>query len=88
MGRKLHVGNLPFSATDEELLVKFGQFGMVESAKIIRDASTGTSKRFAVVEMSSDADALAAIHHLNMTQFDEATMSVSEARSTTGANEP
>jgi len=54
MGKKLYVGNLPFSATDESLQEIFSQAGNVQSAKIITDRDTGRSKGFGFVEMSSD----------------------------------
>jgi cold-inducible RNA-binding protein len=79
MSTKLNVGNLPFSATEEDLMAKFGQFGIVASATLMKDAVTGRSKRFAVIEMISSAAASAAIRRLNMSQYDEQTMSVSMA---------
>ena len=57
MGKKLYVGNLPFSATDESLQEIFAQAGSVQSAKIITDRDTGRSKGFGFVEMSSDQEA-------------------------------
>ena len=57
MGRKLYVGNLPFSVTEESLIDKFSQCGTVDSAKLITDRDTGRSKGFGFVEMSSDAEA-------------------------------
>jgi RNA recognition motif-containing protein len=81
MGKTLRVGNLPFSITSEDLLVKFGQFGRVESADVIRDEKTGRSKGFAFVEMATDGQARAAIDRLNFSQFQGLTMGVSEARS-------
>src|SRR5213596_3433974 len=60
MGKKLYVGNLPFSATDEALQEIFAQAGNVQSAKIITDRDTGRSKGFGFVEMSSDQEAAAA----------------------------
>lgn len=80
MSRKLHVGNLPLSATDADLRSKFGQFGTVESAIVLKDGQTGRSRRFGVVEMATDAEARAAVHRLNMTQYDDSIMSVSEIR--------
>ena len=80
MGKKLHVGNLSSSATDEDLLVMFGQCGVVESAKVSRDAQTGLSRGFGLVEMSSDVEADVAINKLNFTPNDGLIMSVSEAR--------
>ncbi len=67
MGKKLYVGNLPFSATEELLTSTFAQCGTVESVKIITDRDTGRSKGFGFVEMSSDAEAAAAISKFNGT---------------------
>jgi len=80
MGRKLYVGNLPYSVTEEGLTEKFSQFGQVESAKLISDRDTGRSKGFGFVEMSSDAEAKAAISGLDGTDFDGRPMKVNEAR--------
>jgi RNA recognition motif-containing protein len=80
MGKKLYVGNLPFSATDDSLLDAFSQFGKVESAKIITDKMSGRSKGFGFVEMSSDAEANTAINSLNGKDFGGRNMMVSEAR--------
>ncbi len=46
MGKKLYVGNLPFSATDQSLGDIFAQCGTVESTKIITDRDNGRSKGF------------------------------------------
>ncbi len=80
MGRKLYVGNLPFSATEESLGAKFAAHGTVESVKLIADRDTGRSKGFGFVEMSSDAEANAAIAALNGTDFDGRTIKVNEAK--------
>jgi len=80
MGTKLHVGNLPSSATDDDLLIKFGQFGVVESAKIIRDERTGKSRGAGLVRMASVAEATAAINRLNFSQYGDLTMTVSAVR--------
>jgi RNA recognition motif-containing protein len=80
MGKKLYVGNLPFSATDQSLGDTFAQFGQVQSAKIITDRDTGRSKGFGFVEMSSDAEATQAISRLNGTDFDGRTLTVNEAK--------
>lgn len=80
MGRKLYVGNLPYSATDQGLTDKFGAFGGVDSAKVITDRDTGRSKGFGFVEMSTDAEANAAIEGLNGKDFDGRPMQVNEAR--------
>jgi RNA recognition motif-containing protein len=80
MGRKLYVGNLPYSATEQSLSAKFAAHGTVESAKLITDRDTGQSKGFGFVEMSRDSEASAAIQALNGTDFEGRPMKVSEAR--------
>lgn len=80
MGKKLRVVNLSSSVTNEDLFRKFGQFGTVESADVVRDQHTGRSKGFAFVEMATDAQARTAIDRLNFSQYDGLTVGVSEAR--------
>jgi RNA recognition motif-containing protein len=75
----LHVSNLPISATEELLTGKFGQFGVVVSARINRDPSTGRSLRSGFVEMKTAKDAQAAIERLNLADFDGRLMSVYKA---------
>lgn len=80
MARKLFVGNLPFSATDQVLFDTFSQCGTVESVKIIFDRDTGRSKGFGFVEMSSEEEALDAITRLNGADYNGRSMTVSEAK--------
>lgn len=80
MGKKLYVGNLPFSATDQNLADAFAECGTVESARIITDRDSGRSKGFGFVEMSSDAEATAAIERFNGAEFNGRPMTVNEAR--------
>jgi RNA recognition motif-containing protein len=80
MGRKLYVGNLPFSANDESLNEIFSQAGNVQSAKIIIDRDTGRSKGFGFVEMSSDQEAADAIQRFNGADYGGRSMTVAEAR--------
>lgn len=80
MGKKIYVGNLPFSATDQFLSDTFAKFGTVESAKIITDRDTGRSKGFGFVEMSSEAEAAEAIAKLNGTDYEGRAMTVNEAK--------
>lgn len=80
MGRKLYVGNLPFSATEQILSDAFAEYGTVESAKIITDRDTGRSKGFGFVEMSSDEEAQAAISKLNGSQWEGRQLTVNEAK--------
>ena len=80
MGRKLYVGNLPYSATEESLQSAFAAHGTVESVKVITDRDTGCSKGFGFIEMGSDAEANAAISALNGTDMDGRPLTVNEAR--------
>jgi RNA recognition motif-containing protein len=80
MGKKLYVGSIPFSATEESLRDLFSSIGEVESVRIITDADTGRSKGFGFVEMSSAEDAEKAIERLNGTKFMERALIVNEAR--------
>lgn len=80
MGKKLYVGNLSFSTSEQSLQEKFAEFGDVESAKIITDRDTGRSKGFGFVEMATDEAAESAISALNGTEFEGRTLTVNEAR--------
>jgi RNA recognition motif-containing protein len=80
MAKKLYVGGLPYSTTDTELKEAFSKAGAVDSAVIITDRMTGRSKGFGFVEMSSDAEAQAAIEMWNGKDFGGRRLTVSEAR--------
>jgi RNA recognition motif-containing protein len=80
MGKKLYVGNLPYSATDSSLASHFAQAGTVESAKVIMDRDSGRSKGFGFVEMASDQEASQAIERLNGQVMDGRPLNISEAR--------
>ena len=80
MGRKLYVGNLPYSATETTLHETFSQCGTVDSANLITDRDTGRSKGFGFVEMSSDSEAQKAIQELNGITLDERQIKVNEAK--------
>ncbi len=80
MGKKLYVGNLPDSATEQDLSDKFAACGTVDSVKLITDRDTGRSRGFGFIEMASDAEAQAAIDSLNRTDYKGRTMKVNEAR--------
>ena len=80
MGKRLYVGNLPFSATDESLMQMFQQSGQVESARVVTDRDTGRNKGFGFVEMSTDQEAADAITKFNGTDFEGRTLTVNEAR--------
>lgn len=80
MGRKLYVGNLPYSANDTTLREKFEEVGTVDSSKVIMDRETGRSKGFGFIEMSSDEEAEEAISKFHGTDFNGRNMTVSEAK--------
>jgi RNA recognition motif-containing protein len=80
MGRKLYVGNLPYSATEASLREAFSASGTVETVSLITDRDTGQSKGFGFVEMSTDAEAQAATQALNGTSLDGRQIKVSEAK--------
>jgi RNA recognition motif-containing protein len=80
MAKKLYVGNLAFQTTSQDLQELFAQAGTVESASIIEDRDTGQSKGFAFVEMSTDAEAAAAIEQFNGKEVAGRMLKVNEAR--------
>lgn len=80
MGKKLYVGNLPYSTDDSSLQSMFEAAGPVESARVIMDRATGRSKGFGFVEMSSDEDAQKAISEIDGREFDGRKVRVSEAK--------
>ncbi len=80
MGKKLYIGNLPDSATEQDLSVKFAAYGTVKSVKLITDRDTGRSRGFGFIEMMSEAEAQAAIDSLNGTDYDGRPMKVNEAK--------
>ena len=80
MGKKLYVGNLSYSVDDHFLNQNFSDFGTVSSAKVMMDRDSGRSKGFGFVEMSSDAEAQAAISGMNGKNVDGRDMVVNEAR--------
>jgi len=80
MGKKLYVGNLPYSATEQTLTETFSAHGSVESVKIITDRDSGRSKGFGFVEMSSDDEAQSAIETLNGQEVEGRKLTVNEAK--------
>ena len=80
MGKKIYVGNLPFSATQESLSEMFSQFGNVSSTKIITDRDTGRSKGFGFVEMTDASEADAAIEKLHGSDMGGRNLTVNEAK--------
>ena len=80
MGRKLYVGNLPYTATETSLRNAFSANGTVDSVTVITDRDTGQSKGFGFVEMSSDREAQAAMQAMNGVILDGRQIKVSEAK--------
>jgi RNA recognition motif-containing protein len=80
MGRKLYVGNLPYSASQESLQEAFAACGTVDSVNVITDRDTGQSKGFGFIEMSTDGEAQKAIQELNGTSLDGREIVVNEAK--------
>jgi cold-inducible RNA-binding protein len=80
MGKKLYIGNLPYSVTETALRELFAQAGEVSSVSIITDRDTGQPRGFAFVEMASDAAAAQAISQINGKSLGERSITVAEAR--------
>jgi cold-inducible RNA-binding protein len=80
METKLYVGNLSYSATEEELKDLFAQAGEVSSVTLIKDRDTGRSRGFAFVEMSSQVEAENAISMFNGYTMDNRQLTVNIAR--------
>ncbi len=80
MGKKLYVGGLPYSTTQDELKDAFSQAGSVDSASIITDRMTGRSKGFGFVEMTNEDDVQKAIDMWNGKDFGGRNLTVNEAR--------
>src|SRR5437667_12819996 len=80
MGKRLYVGNLPFSATDESLMQMFQQAGQGESARIITDRDSGRNKGFGLVEMSTEQEAADAITTFNGADFEGRSVTVNDDR--------
>ena len=84
MARKLYVGNLPYTTTEQDLESLFAGAGAVESVNVMRDMATGRARGFAFVEMASDEDAAQAITMLNDRDFGGRNLTVNEAKPKTG----
>lgn len=80
MSKRLFVGNLPWSTTDEELRTMFAGVGAVDSASVITDKFSGRSRGFGFVEMPNDDEAQKAIDSLNGSKIGERQIVVNEAR--------
>ena len=80
MGKKLYVGNLSYSTTEDQIRQLFAQTGEVDSVSLITDRETGRAKGFGFVEMSTEEAASEAIKRFNGYTIDNRALTVNEAR--------
>ena len=80
MSRKLYVGNLPYETSETELQELFGQFGSVDSVRVMRDMATGRARGFAFVEMANNDEGQRAIAALNGRELGGRALTINEAR--------
>ena len=80
MAKKLYVGNLAFTVTDDELMQAFTSFGNIASARVVMDRMTGRSKGFGFVEIEDDAKADDAVNKMNGQTIGGRPVRVSEAK--------
>jgi|SwirhirootsSR2_FD_contig_41_4940083_length_535_multi_7_in_0_out_0_1 cold-inducible RNA-binding protein len=80
MTKKLYVGNLSYSTTEDQVRELFSQVGAVESVSLITDRETGRAKGFGFVEMTTEAESQEAIKRFNGYTLDNRTLTVNEAR--------
>ena len=80
MGRRLYVGNLPYSASEDQLTELFSRAGKVDTVRVMRDMATGRARGFAFVEMGTDEEAQRAISDLHEYQLEGRALVVNEAR--------
>ena len=78
MSKRIYVGNLPFSATEDEVRELFAAFGTVTSVSLISDRETGRPRGFGFVEMEDGADE--AIQALDQSSMGGRTLKINEAR--------
>lgn len=79
MTKKMYVGNLPFTSSEEDVRELFSQFGEVQSVKLITDRETGRPRGFGFVEMDRE-DADSAMSALDGNEFSGRNLKVNEAR--------
>ncbi len=80
MSKNIYVGNLPWSATENDVRAAFETHGAVSSVKLIEDRETGRPRGFGFVEMDDDSAAIEAIEALDGSDFGGRNLKVNEAR--------
>src|SRR4030088_173609 len=80
MGRRLYLGNLPYTTGEAELQELFSKAGTVETVRVMRDAATGRARGFAFVEMATDEEAQKGATEFNQYQMGGRALTVNEAR--------
>jgi cold-inducible RNA-binding protein len=80
MSTKLYVGNLPYETTESDLQALFEKAGQVASVNVMRDRATGQARGFGFVEMSSPAEANAAITQLDQHPYGGRNLTVNHAK--------
>ena len=78
--KSIYVGNLPFSATEEEVQNLFAGFGEVSRVHLVKDRETGRPRGFGFVEMPDDESAAKAIEGLDQSEMDGRTLRINEAQ--------
>jgi cold-inducible RNA-binding protein len=84
MGKRLYVGNLSFNTTELDLRQLLANSGTVTDTKLVMDRDTGRPRGFGFIEMSTDAEAAAAINNLNGREFQGRALTVNEAQERSG----
>ena len=79
MGKRLYIGNLPFTATEDELREAFGRHGAIQSVNVVTDRETGRARGFAFVEFEDASGAEAAMRALDGSSLGGRTIRVNEA---------
>jgi len=80
MTNNLYVGNLSFETNEDTLRTLFAEYGEIASVNLITDRTTGQSRGFAFVEMSTEQAAQEAMSGLNGKQVDEREVKVAKAK--------
>ena len=79
MTKSIYVGNLPWSATEDQIRNLFSPYGTVDSVKLVTDRETGRARGFGFVEMD-DAGAASAVEALDNTSYEGRNLRVNEAQ--------